>query len=73
MGEPVRYQPLTWDAFRALGFPGSDDLGNMFQFYHDFADEVMRTRDLEATRRLNPDLQTFARWLELHGSKIPKP
>jgi len=73
MGEPVHYRPVTWDAFRAAGFPGADDLGNMFQVYHDFADEVMRTRDVEATRRLNPELQTFARWIERNGSKIPKP
>jgi len=73
MGESVHYRPVTWDAFRAAGFPGADDLGNMFQVYHDFADEVIGTRDVEATRRLNPELQTFARWIERNGSKIPKP
>ncbi|HSQ69775.1 MAG TPA: NmrA family NAD(P)-binding protein, partial [Steroidobacteraceae bacterium] len=32
LGREVRYAAISPDAYRALGFPGSDDLGNMFQF-----------------------------------------
>src|SRR3954447_2220859 len=30
LGEPVAYRPPTHDQFRSLGFPGADELGNMF-------------------------------------------
>ncbi len=32
LGEPVRYHAVPFDVYRGLGFPGADDLGNMFQF-----------------------------------------
>jgi uncharacterized protein YbjT (DUF2867 family) len=70
MGESVRYQPLTWDAFRALGFPGADDLGNMFQVYRDFETEVVGARNLDVARSLNPSLLTFDQWLAKNRSKI---
>src|SRR5437868_9687481 len=36
LGKEVTYNGITPAAFRALGFPGADDLGNMFQFYAEF-------------------------------------
>ena len=33
LGEEVRYRPVTPAVFRSFGFPGADDLGNMFQYY----------------------------------------
>ena len=72
LGEKVRYAPLSFDAYRALGFPGADDVGNMFQFYHDFEREFIEARDVAVARRLNPALQSFSEWLEANGSRIPK-
>jgi uncharacterized protein YbjT (DUF2867 family) len=71
LGEPVRYDPITPEAYRKLGFPGSDDLGNMFQFNADFADAFCGARDLAGARALNPELQTFAQWLERNKGMIP--
>ena len=36
---------------------------NMFQFKHDFEKQFRALRDVEATRRLYPKLQTFEQWL----------
>ncbi|MEJ0061176.1 MAG: hypothetical protein WDM79_17100 [Terricaulis sp.] len=36
LGVPVYHNSPSFDEYRAYGFPGADDLGNMFQFYHDF-------------------------------------
>jgi uncharacterized protein YbjT (DUF2867 family) len=69
--EPVTYAPLTADAYRALGFPGADDLGNMFQHHEDFNQEVCALRDVELTRKLYPGVMNFARWLEQNASRIP--
>jgi uncharacterized protein YbjT (DUF2867 family) len=70
LGEPVRYNAVPFDVFRGLGFPGAQDLGNMFQFYAEFADTVNKSRDVEATRKLNPELQSFDDWLERNKDKI---
>jgi len=64
---------VPWDAFRHFDFPGADDLGNMFQFKHDFQEAFVGARDIGVSRRLNPELLTFAQWLELRGSEIPRP
>ncbi|MEJ8646382.1 NmrA/HSCARG family protein [Streptomyces sp. MS1.HAVA.3] len=70
LGQPVRYRPLTPDAFRALGFPGADEAGNMFQFYADCEARFTGARDLDAVRALNPDLQNFSTWLAAHRDKF---
>jgi uncharacterized protein YbjT (DUF2867 family) len=72
-GEPVSYIPVPFDVYRGLGFPGADDLGNMFQFYHDFEDYFSGARSLDVSRSLNPALQTFAVWLEENADNIPRP
>lgn len=71
LGEEVRYNPVTPEVYRSFGFPGADDLGNMFQFKRDFNDYFVGARDLGFTRSLNPELQTFEQWLELHKDQIP--
>jgi NmrA-like family len=38
MGKEVRYNSVPPEVYRAFGFPGADDLGNMFQFKRDFED-----------------------------------
>ncbi|GHE26824.1 nucleotide-diphosphate-sugar epimerase [Kitasatospora indigofera] len=70
VGEPVTYRPPTPDAFRALGFPGADEGGNMFQYYADCEERFTAARDLEAVRELNPELQTFATWLAAHRDAL---
>jgi hypothetical protein len=71
LGEPVTYNAVTWDAYRGFGFPGAEDLGNMFQFYHDFEDYFCGARSLATSRALNPALQNFDAWLAENKSRIP--
>lgn len=70
IGEEVRYSSIPPAVYRSLGFPGADDLGNMFQFKHDFNDTYCAARDLTVTRALNPELQDFTTWLTLHGENL---
>ncbi|MEU3778837.1 NmrA/HSCARG family protein [Streptomyces sp. NPDC032472] len=70
LGEPVRYRPMTADAFRALGFPGADEVGNMFQYYADCEHRFTAARDLEAVRALHPGLQDFRTWLYAHRDQF---
>jgi hypothetical protein len=59
--------------YAKLGFPGADDLANMFQFYHDFEAEFRASRPVEETRKLYPGLQSFRQWLERNVQKVPVP
>ena len=70
-GEPVKYNAVPFDVYRGLDFPGADDLGNMFQFKHDFEEYFCGARPVEATRALNPELQTFQAWLAANKDRIP--
>jgi uncharacterized protein YbjT (DUF2867 family) len=71
LGETVRYNSVPPEVYRSFGFPGADDLGNMFQFKRDFEQYFCGARSLEFSRRLNPELQDFRTWLVRHRSEIP--
>jgi uncharacterized protein YbjT (DUF2867 family) len=71
LNEKVVYQAVTPAQYRSFGFPGADDLGNMYQFYADFEHDGLKLRDLTFTRELNPDLQSFSIWLKNNAEKIP--
>ena len=43
----------------------------MFQYKADFETEYCGARDLAFSRSLNPQLQTFAQWLEANAKRIP--
>jgi uncharacterized protein YbjT (DUF2867 family) len=71
LGRDVRYNAVTPAAYRSFGFPGAEDMGNMFQFYRDFSDYFRGSRDPGLARSLNPELQTFDQWLAVNASRIP--
>jgi uncharacterized protein YbjT (DUF2867 family) len=71
LGQKVSYVDMAPDAYRALGFPGADDLGNMFQFYRDFSDDFVAARSVEKSRKLNPKLQSFEQWLAARAKEVP--
>jgi uncharacterized protein YbjT (DUF2867 family) len=70
LGVRVRYNAVEPDAYRSFGFPGADEMGNMFQVYRDFEKEVLGARSSDAARSLNPSLQNFDQWLAANKSKI---
>jgi len=71
LGREVRYHAVSPEAYRAFGFPGAEDLGNMFQFYRDFPGPFLGARKLDESRALNPQLQDFATWVARNKEKIP--
>jgi uncharacterized protein YbjT (DUF2867 family) len=71
IGEEVRYNYVPPEVYRTFGFPGAEDLGNMFQFFRDFSDELCAARSLEFSRGINPNLQTFRVWLKENLARIP--
>ena len=71
LGQTVRHNAVTPEMYRGFGFPGAEDLGNMFQFKRDFESVFCRARNLDESRSLNPALQTFEQWLAQNKSRIP--
>jgi len=71
LGGEVNYNAVPFDVYRGLGFDGAEDLGNMFQFKHDFEDYFCGARNVDFTKTLNPSLQSFDNWLAQNKNKIP--
>jgi len=71
LGEEVVYNEVTPEQYRGFGFPGADDIGNMFQFYRDFDEVCNSVRDVTFSKELNPELQSFEMWLAENAKRIP--
>lgn len=71
LGREVRYNAVSPEAYREFGFPGAEDLGNMFQFKRDFQEAFCGPRDPKIAQGLNPELQTFDQWLAQNKDRIP--
>lgn len=71
LGEEVVYNKVSFDMFRSFGFPGADEAGNMFQFYHDCEKDVNGLRNVGFTKSLNPALKNLETWLKENKAKIP--
>jgi uncharacterized protein YbjT (DUF2867 family) len=68
---PVKYNAVEANTYRSFGFPGADEMGNMFQVYCEFEKQVCGARSADVARQLNPQLQTFDQWLAKNKSRIP--
>lgn len=71
IGQEVIYNNVSPDTYRSFGFPGADDLGNMFQFYRDFEEVCNSVRDVSFSKELNPGLKSFDEWLAENAQRIP--
>ncbi|QGQ99312.1 NmrA/HSCARG family protein [Paenibacillus psychroresistens] len=69
-GETVRYNKLAPEIYRSFGFPGAEDLGNMFQYFAEFDQVFTGARDLDVSRQLNASLQTLGEWLAQNKDRI---
>lgn len=70
LGTEVKYNDVPASVYRTFGFPGADDMANMFQFKADFETEFCGARNIEATKKLNPGLLDFDSWLEKNKKAI---
>jgi uncharacterized protein YbjT (DUF2867 family) len=71
LGKDVTFSDVPFDVYRGLGFPGAEDLGNMFQFQAILGDEFLKSRDPVRSRDLNPTLLSFDAWLAANSGRIP--
>lgn len=71
IGQDVAFFDVPFDTYRSFGFPGAEDLGNMFEYQAILGDEFYKARDPKLSRELYPALQNFDSWLAAHAAKIP--
>ena len=71
LGKSVFFNNVTAEAFRNFGFPGAEDLGNMFQFKVEFNDYFTKSRNIDYARSLNPELMNFEQWLSQNIARVP--
>ena len=69
-GKKVGYNAVPAHVYRGFGFPGAEDLGNMFQFKEEFEDYFCGARDVNFTKEINPEVQSFEEWLAKNKSRI---
>jgi hypothetical protein len=67
---PIQYNAVEADVYRSFGFPGADEMGNMFQAYRDFAKEMLANRSVDTARKLNPALQSFEQFVTKQKAAI---
>ena len=70
LGQEVKYTPVTPEMLRGFGFPGAEDMGNMFQFKQDFEKDYCNSRSIELAKSLNPSLQSFTEWANKNKNLI---
>ena len=70
LGQKVAFQDVPFDVYRGLGFPGADDLGNMFEYHMLLGEKFLQARDPKLTRELNPATKDFDAWLRENAAKM---
>lgn len=71
LGKKIMYNNVSPEIYRSFGFPGADDLGNMFQFKRDFNEDYNVIRNIDFSLELNPELKSFEKWLSVNAIQIP--
>ena len=68
-GKTVKYNCVSWETFASFGFPGADELAQMFEFWLRTNDDFYKTRDLDAQLKIM-DGATFTDPIE-YGKTLP--
>lgn len=66
LGRPVKYNYIPREVFARFGFPGAEDLADMFEFNRLYIPN--RRADVEQSRTLYPHMRSFEQWLRENSS-----
>ncbi len=67
-GAQIQYHYIPRETFAAFGFPGAEDLADMFEYYR--LHIPSRAKDVETCRALAPELQSFETWAARNESAL---
>jgi uncharacterized protein YbjT (DUF2867 family) len=65
---PVQYNYVPRELYKSFGFPGAEELANMFEVQRLYIPN--RQKDLEESYRINPAMQSFESWLEKNKEQL---
>jgi uncharacterized protein YbjT (DUF2867 family) len=68
LGNKIVYNYIPRDAYAALGFPGAQELADMFEFTRLYVPN--RSADVKQSRALYPQMQDFGAWLKANKGKF---
>jgi uncharacterized protein YbjT (DUF2867 family) len=68
LGKKIIYRYIPREVFAKLGFPGAEDLANMFEYNRLFIPN--RQADLEQSLALYPEIQRFEPWVEANKDRF---
>jgi len=71
LGIEVKFTSVPADVYRSFGFPGANDLGNMFQWQEETNADFVSRRSVATAKKLHSGLLDFDAWLAQHSSAIP--
>jgi uncharacterized protein YbjT (DUF2867 family) len=64
----IRYNYIERDVYASLGFPGAEELANMFEVQRLYI--TSRQADLQESLALNPAIQSFESWMIKHKERF---
>jgi uncharacterized protein YbjT (DUF2867 family) len=67
-GKTIRYGHIPRETFAAFGFPGAEDLADMFEYYR--VHIPSRADDIQSGRAIAPDLQSFETWMTRNADRL---
>ena len=62
LDKSIYYNYIPQQQFASFGFPGAEELANMFEFNRRFIPE--RAADVQISKSLNPSIRSFKEWLQ---------
>lgn len=68
LGKKFVYNYVPREVFASYGFPGAEDLANMFEYNRLYIPN--RKADMDQSRSLYPGMQTFEPWLKANKEKF---
>ena len=69
-GKDIRYNYIPRETFAEFGFPGAEDLADMFEFYR--VHIRSRKDDIAAVRKIDPQIQSFETWITKNEAGLRK-
>lgn len=70
LGVPVAFHGVPRDVFASFGFPGAEEMANMFEYYRGWVPH--RRDDLAQSRALYPEMQPFAQWVTRRRDELAR-
>ena len=67
-GRTITYQHIPREVFASFGFPGAEELANMFDVQRRFIPQ--RAADVALSRELFPEIRTFEQWVASHAESV---